>query len=69
MNRSGGVERQRCAREERDTREGADGIKDKTGKGTRDAGNERPKERDAGGKRKSEVEKGRRGEKRQRARS
>lgn len=47
MNRSGGAERQRCAREEKGYKEGADGIKDKTGKGTRDAGNERPKEREA----------------------
>lgn len=69
MNRSGGVERQRCAREERDTRKGLTELKTRQEKGTRDAGNERLKERDAGGKRKSEVEKGRRGEKRQRARS
>ena len=41
MNRSGGVERRRRAREERDTRKGADRIKDETERGRGDTGNER----------------------------
>lgn len=41
MNRSGGVERRRRAREERDTRKGADRIKDETERGRGDTGKER----------------------------